>query len=63
MNMNMSLTLKGKETVLFDELAGEMYQSSSKLTGQSQITAPGQTNDAGMQMTMSTNIVVTKADK
>ncbi len=60
MSMDMAMNLKGKETVLFDELAGELYQSSCKMAGTVTVTAPGQIE--AMPMTLSTNILVKKTN-
>ena len=62
MNLNMNLAMKGTETVLFDEQAGELYQSTCKMTGTSTMCSPGQT-DPTMKMAMTTTIQVTKVDK
>ena len=61
MNTDMALNLKGKETVLFDEQAGELYQSNCKMTGSLSMNAPGQA-EVPMQMTMNANILVKKTD-
>lgn len=60
LNADMGLALKGKETVLFDEQAGELVQSACKMTGSVAMAAPGLA-DMPMQMTLSADILVKKS--
>lgn len=60
-NMTMSMNMKGKETVLFDEQAGELYRVSFKMSGVTNMAMPGQEGDP-MKMTMNTTAVMTKVE-
>jgi len=62
MDMVMSMNLKAHEVVLFDADAGELYQLSSKMSGVTTTTIPGQDGDP-MKMTLDATIKETKAAK